>query len=206
MQKKIRKIYCVRGSSGYARWMQGEIVKNMEEADLVVLPGGSDVPTKYYAKSTHPSTWGFSSGEEEYNEIQKALSLGKKIWGTCKGLQWSSVISGGSLIQDLNHPGSHKITTEDGKTLIVNSLHHQAVYPFDLPKDEYRIIGWAENLSPHHQDGDCKEMEVSVEPEIVYFPKTKILGTQFHCELMSETHPTVQYCQDLLDRFMEDKL
>ena len=85
-------------------------------------------------------------------------------------------------------------------------MHHQIAFPFNMSKDDYRIIAWAENLSDHHEDGDGHEMEVPVEPEIVYFPKTQMLGSQFHNECLPDNHPTVKYCQDLLDKFMDDKL
>ena len=81
-----RKIYCINGSTGYANWMEGEIVDTMEEADLVVAEGGSDVPYQHYAKKGHPATWGYSRGDHEYNALKKAISLDKRIWGTCKGL------------------------------------------------------------------------------------------------------------------------
>jgi len=66
--------------------MEGEIVDTMEEADLVVAEGGSDVPYQHYAKKGHPATWGYSRGDHEYNALKKAISLDKRIWGTCKGL------------------------------------------------------------------------------------------------------------------------
>jgi len=49
-------------------------------------------------------------------------------------------------------------------------------------------------------------MEVPVEPEILYFPKTNYLGTQFHPEGMNEGDPALDYCKELLNKFLEDKL
>jgi len=182
-QKKERKIYCIRGARGYAGWMNGTIVPTIEEADLIVAPGGSDIDPRLYGRTQHHQfAWGSTRMENdgELEDLKKAIRLGKKIWGTCKGIQYGSALSGGLLVADVSHPYKHPIKTEDGKTLIVNSMHHQLCYPFNLPKDEYRIIGWSEGISNHYDDVDGTQMEVPVEPEILYFPKTNYLGTQFH--------------------------
>ena len=88
-EKKTRKLYCIRNSKGYGRWMKGTFVDNIEDADLVVAPGGSDIdPRLYGATQTHPSAWGCSRMETdpELADLRKAIALKKKIWGTCKGL------------------------------------------------------------------------------------------------------------------------
>ena len=208
--KKERKIYCIRGATGYANWMQGtSFVDTIEEADLVVAPGGGDVdPRLYGAKKGHRAAWGhtYMENDKELTDLRKAISLGKHIWGTCKGIQYGSCLSSGSMIADISHPWMHEIKTEDGKKFVVNSMHHMMVYPFDLPKEDYRIIGWSENLSDHHHDADENEMNPPVEPEIIYFPKTKFLGTQWHPEGLNKDSEPVKYCQDLLNRFLDDKL
>ena len=208
--KKIKVYHAGQRGSGYSSWVPNrELVNSVEEADLVFCNGGADVdPRLYGATKGHPNAWGHSKMEndEELHDITKAISLGKKLWGTCKGIQYGVCVSGGKMVADISHPGSHKILTEDGKSLSVNSMHHMLCWPFNLPKDKYRVIGWAENLSRHHEDADGKEMETPVEPEILYFPETKFLGSQFHPEAMSSEHPTVIYCKELLEKFMEDKL
>jgi len=100
----------------------------------------------------------------------------------------------------------HPIVTKEGDILQVNSMHHQAIYPFDLPKEDYQLIAWAENLSEHHEDGDMQEMNPPVEPELCYFPKIKFLGSQYHMEAMSNTSDVVKYGRNLLDRFMAGEL
>jgi len=85
-------------------------------------------------------------------------------------------------------------------------MHHQMCFPFNMSKEDYRIIGWAENVSGHYDDVDGTQMEVPVEPELMYFPKINGLGSQFHPEGMDEGDPALVYCQELLDKFMDDKL
>jgi len=183
MNKQIN-IYCIRNSTGYARWIPNKnFVNTIEEADLVVCPGGSDIDPRIYGENKeHPYGWGFTRMEQdkELLDIRKAISLGKKLWGTCKGIQYGCAVSGGKLVQDISHPGSHTITTIDGKKLSVNSMHHQLCFPFNLPEHKYRVFGWAENISSHHENGNGEEMDTPVEPEILYFPETQFLGTQFH--------------------------
>lgn len=210
MNKKIKVYHAGGRTHGYSSWVPNrQIVDSVEEADLVFANGGSDIDTRIYGETKqHPSGWGYTPMErdEELNDLKKAIALGKHVWGTCKGLQYACALSGGKLIQDVSHPGQHSIVTEDGKVLSVNSMHHQMCYPFNLPKSDYRIIGYANNISSHHEDGNQKEMTVPVEPEILFFPKTKMLGTQFHCECMSLESETVKYCQNLLDKFLNDEL
>lgn len=207
-EKKERKIYCVRGCKSHARWAQGVATDNMEEADLVISPGGGDLDYHLYADTEHPAGWGYTpmAQDTELADLRKAISLKKPIFGVCKGGQYGCVLSGGILVQDISHPMSHNVTTIDNRELKVNSFHHQLCYPFNLPKSDYKLLAWAENISSRHQDGNMKEMDVPVEPELIYFPKTKFISAQFHPESMSENEPMLQYCRELIDNLLEDKL
>lgn len=208
MEKKTRKIYCVRGTKSHARWAQGIAVDTIEEADLVISPGGSDVDYRLYSDKEHPANWGHTPLERdsELKDLQKAIELKKPIFGVCKGGQYGCILSGGLLIQDVYHPGSHSMTTSDGKKIRINSLHHQMMYPFNLDESKYKLLGWAENLSPHHEDGYQQEMNVPVEPEMIFFPETKFLSCQFHPESMSEGEPALEYCRNLIDQLLENQL
>lgn len=183
MNKKV-KVYCIRRAHSYANWIPNkEFVNTIEECDLVVCPGGSDIDVRIYGETaTHPACWGYTRMEkdDELADIKKAISLGKKLWGTCKGIQYGTAVSGGKLVQDIDHPYQHTVKTIEGKELIVNSMHHQMCNPFVLPKDEYKVFAWAENISPYHEDGNEQPVEMPMEPEIMYYPKTNFLGAQFH--------------------------
>ena len=137
----MRKIYVVASSSdcGYANWMQHDgFTKDIEKADLVLGLGGSDVSSNYYGQ---PDKGNFLNNdsrldEREYADFQKAIKLGKKIIGICKSSQWGAALAGGSIFQHVNHPFCHKITTFDGKVLLVNSTHHNMQNVLDLKENE----------------------------------------------------------------------
>ncbi len=214
---KQRKVYSAgngRHDCGYANWMQATgFVSKIEEADFVIGLGGSDVGCKYY---NQPDSGLLGSNEycdsKEYPDFTKAIKLGKPIVGICKGAQWGAALAGGAIFQDVRHPWHHKITTHDGKKLIVNSLHHNLQDVSNLKENEdYKLLAWAENLSPHHLNGWRQDMECEKEPEIVFYPKIKLLGYQFHPEMMfrnenKDYNETIAYCRDLLNKFLDDKL
>lgn len=202
-----RKIYVVGHGKGYASWMQGRIVDRMEDADLVVLTGGEDVDPRMYGAPRHPKTYANLKRDLfEHHAYVEAQKLGKPVIGICRGLQLMCIENGGTLIQHQDNPGHHKITTYDGNELYVNSLHHQAAYPYDLPRGDYHILGWTRGMLRVHQDGNEKELNPEREIEIIYFPKSKSLGIQFHPEMMETSSETVKYCQRLLTLFLKNKL
>lgn len=87
----------------------------------------------------------------------------------------------GKLIQDQPNPEyTHKIKTFDGKELVITSTHHQAMYPFDMDKKDYKIIAWTEGMLKHHEGGNKEELNPEKECEIVYYPSTNCLGIQGH--------------------------
>ena len=62
-----RKIYVVGGDTGYASWCKSEIVRNMEEANLVMFTGGADVSPYLYKKRAHPTIG--SNPRRDFEEI-----------------------------------------------------------------------------------------------------------------------------------------
>lgn len=96
--------------------------------------------------------------------------------------------------------------TFDGKELIVTSSHHQAAFPFNLPEKDYKILGWTNNLSSFHEDGNMKEMNPPVEVEAIYFPKTQCLGLQFHPEWQLNDTKTIEWCRNLLNSLINNQL
>ena len=113
----------------------------------------------------------------------------------------------GLLVQHQNNPSFyHKIKTYDGKELEMTSTHHQAAFPFNLPKENYKILGWTENMLDFHQDGNQQEMHPEKECEVVYYPKTNCLGIQPHPEMMKIESEGVRWCQNLLLKFANNEL
>lgn len=208
-----RRIFVVGSSKGYASWMGGSLVDTMEESNLVVFTGGQDVcPLVYNQTDIHPRTYyTLERDNAEIEAYNKALKLGKKMIGICRGHQLLSALNGALLIQDQSNPGNHLMKTHDDKNFLINSLHHQGVYPFNLPKDDYYILGYTQDLLKYHENGRKEEMYPPVEVEVIYFPKTKCLGIQCHPEMMSyyeHSHfdNATDYFRMLLNRFMFDNI
>lgn len=200
----MRKIYIVGGGVGYANWMEGTIVDKMEDADLVVFTGGEDVHPDFYGHPRHPRTGAnYPRDRYEMQQFDVATKLGKHIIGICRGSQLLCVANGGWLVQDQPNPKFvHPITTYDGKELLITSTHHQAAYPYNLPAENYQILGWTDGMLDHHENGMQGEMNPEKECEIVYYPKGKCLGIQGHPEMMEQTHPTIAYLRNLLNMFL----
>jgi hypothetical protein len=77
-------------------------------------------------------------------------------------------------------------------------------YPFDLPVDDYYLLGWAATrYSKHYWNGDNKEeVEPPVEPEIIWYCKTRSLAIQGHPEYMGVNDLFPSYCRKLVERFI----
>lgn len=204
-----RKIYVVGASKHYMNWMQGELVNDMEKADLVVFTGGEDVSPFFYNRKSHPTTSASSYRDKyERGEFIKAQELNKHCIGICRGSQFLCVMSNGILVQDQENPSYiHPINTYDGKIINISSTHHQAQFPFLLPENEYKILGWTNGASDYHWGQSYQEeLNPPKECEIVYYSKTKCLGIQGHPEDIMDYQETIDYLRDLLDKFMMDEL
>jgi len=110
------------------------------------------------------------------------------------------VLSGGKLVQDISHPSSHNMFWKDLSTnqfvydnpMRINSIHHQLQYPYCLKDSDYEIYGFSKEISDEYEIGVGNNSIVNKslilekgEPEIVYYPKIKGLGIQFHPEMMA---------------------
>ncbi len=209
-----RKIYVVGNSGSYTNWMEGQSVKTMEEADLIVFTGGEDVnPDLYGENEGYQTYYSVERDIREIKEYEKARELGKPMVGVCRGSQFLCVMNGGKLIQHMEHPGGHDIITSDGQILEATSTHHQMQLPYGLPNEDYKLLGWADELSKCHLNGDNQNINFPkhafkdnriMEPEIVLYPKTKCLGIQMHPEywIPTKSHPTLKYLRGLLNELV----
>ena len=175
----------------------GEIVPLMpdheivEDLDLLVIPGGADINPAMYGR--RPGL--FTQKPDIYKDYFDAMYLPKyvemnvPVFGICRGAQAINVLFDGILIQDMYHEtnkaedpysGVHKIifTSEadslkipnlKGKTLNVNSRHHQAISKKFLNKDLAVIAT--------HEDGTVEMIAHRTKP---------IVGVQFHPEDCNE--------------------
>jgi putative glutamine amidotransferase len=114
--------------------------------DGLVLIGGDDIPPSAYNEQPHETVKVLPV--QRYNFERELISLwlssGKPLLGVCLGMQFTNVVSGGSLIQDIpsqvgtevSHREYHRVTIDPESTLAkilgateasVCSNHHQAV-------------------------------------------------------------------------------
>ncbi len=184
-----RKIYVVSAGFNVANWMQGIMAKSMEEADIVVFPGGADVSPHLYGEKAYSMTRSDPSLDKyEKKYYDEALAMGKKMVGICRGAQFLCAMAGGKLVQHQSNVGTeHPIYTYDGAIIQVSSDHHQAMYPWGMKQEDYQVLGWSIDESHFHLNGGGNEIvnnitPLSMEVEICFFPKIKALGIQAHPE------------------------
>lgn len=187
-----------------------KLVKTVEEADIVVMPGGSDWTPALYNETVGKHTYSSSNIDMWQLETYiKAVCLGKFIIGICRGAQLLGIAMGGKLIQHVtNHAGKHHllITKDNQPDLYTNSVHHQMVNWYSIPNINNRglLFAWADSLSTTYLNGDneqSKTLTGSVdliktayaEPEIFFFRSINALGIQGHPEAFQMPTPTTEY-------------
>ena len=167
----------------------------LDDADLVVFTGGADVSPSFYGETAHTSTVSAPVRDEGESLLyHHAAKMCTPMVGICRGAQLITVLNNGKLIQDVKgHRVSHHMiakSLKDGKDtrVFTTSTHHQMMSPFNLPSDEYVIVGKAEaKLSTHYKGNkggkDYDHESPVVEPEIVLYPYTDCLAIQGHPEV-----------------------
>lgn len=222
MQVEKIKIFPAWDNS-YLSWVDKDkfsVVKSAEEADIIMFTGGPDVdPTVYNEKKgslTH------SSMNRDNNDLALYSSNKDKFKiGICRGAQFLTVMSGGSLFQDVTGhaiAGLHKIDVEypflylinddltqaANEELEITSTHHQMMNPYGLKDKEFTIIASADDLSAWYLDGNDEmddmpyENDKFVEPEIVYYNRTDSLCIQGHPENIWKENPIIDFLNKLL--------
>lgn len=220
-----RRVFVIGGSVGYSNWCQAtELVDRMEDADLAILTGGEDISSSIYNEPAHPSTYCTPSRDKyELAAFDRALELQVPLLTICRGAQLTCARLGGKLVQDQPNPAYlHPMQTFDGKTLMISSMHHQAMWPWNLKEGEdFHVLAWTTHLSSYHEGGYGEEMVDGVvegdrELEIAYFLKAKALCIQGHPEMMYRSHrqyddyehggETISYLRGLLDDLLNGTL
>lgn len=186
------------------------------DIDALIVWGGEDIHPSLYGQKAH--YFNQSQGSHptvrdlrEVSAIRDAQSKGIPIIGVCRGAQLLCALAGGSLAQHVNnHNQEHKITVRDGfegNTLEMetSSAHHQMMNPWNLPKEDYDLLGWSSRrLSTVYfaEVSGIPEMNDYPEPEIIYFRKLHALAIQGHPEWMPENSMFNKYCLHLVNEFL----
>jgi len=127
----------------------------LQRLDGLVLIGGDDIPPQAYGEQPHETVEVLAPQRYEFERklIARWLAGGKPVLGVCLGMQFTNVVSGGTMIQD--------IPTEIGKTVDHRKHHRVRIEPGSLLAG---LLGGTEAsvLSNHHQavDGLGKNLRV----------------------------------------------
>jgi gamma-glutamyl-gamma-aminobutyrate hydrolase PuuD len=198
--------------------MQNKFMKLLQEKGFLILPGGADINPEIYGHqniASYVSGYSLNRDSSEIKAYEKAVAEGKPIFGICRGMQLMSALNGLTLVQDMSQPYEHKIKIKNfatgnfSKEATVNNIHHQMVWTENKTETEdYIVLGYAEKISKKHIYNNKEGfVNCTIEPEIIYFPKTKSLGVQFHPEMMSDNEhygEILSYLVDVINVFFNE--
>lgn len=180
----------------------------VEHLDALILSGGADLDPTHYGQA---ASEGLGEIEPERDEWEIALNRvarakGIPVLGICRGFQLINVAHGGSLVQDVSleegvgHPqwdrdgaerthevacvASSVVGSLVGEGLFVNSLHHQV-----LDRLGQGLIATAKAT-----DGVIEAFETA---------DSRVLGVQWHPELLEAPDPTFRWLVDLAREISE---
>lgn len=199
-------------NANYMRWIRDELKGNpimidpfnqeVEELDLLVLPGGSDVNPRRYADFWHPDTGLPNRALEFFDEVvlPEYIKAQVPIFGICRGLQTLNVLLGGTLNPDSPEPTSsgpgdpvHFVRLNDtGELLESSSNHHQSIRRLAQGFSIW-ASGYANKWVSKSKTAD---LTAPLSIEGIAHKEWPIFATQFHPEKQFET----EQCRDLTAR------
>lgn len=177
-------------------------VTEIDDYDVLVLTGGSDVNPHIYGDVPIPQTSPPNENRDrrEWIATEMAFDTNKPVIGICRGSQFLNVINGGQLIQHVTgHTQNHPIFLKGGGICWATSTHHQMM----VPTQHAELLAYAYGRSSAYMTGgnvEVNEEEISrQEPEIVYYPHTRSLCIQPHPEYMQSKDMLVGYVYSLIN-------
>lgn len=186
-------------------------VKNRKDIDLVLFTGGEDVDPELYGETKGEFTYINKARDKKEREVFNFFKGYAPMLGVCRGNQLLCVLNGGRLIQHVEgHGRDHTIVVKGYSSPIsITSTHHQMVYPFNLKEENYELIAYSEYFKSNtYLNGKNEEIDLPkefLEPEIVFYPKSKCLGIQGHPEYGSCPPNTKKICMKLIKKYLLDK-
>ena len=200
------KVYVV-GFSGEIEKMfvrkKWAISNILDEADIVVFPGGNDINPALYDQTALSSTIVSKSQDERDLQMFRRSSKHQLLVGICRGAQFLNVMSGGKLWQHVdNHTRSHEIVDFAlgyEKPFTVTSTHHQMM----RIGPDGEMLAAARNVASIFKDdtytvGTKRNSEW--DPEVAWYPTTRCLCFQPHPEFGKGS--TEDYFFDLIDHVL----
>lgn len=169
--------------------------RSVNDADLVIFPGGFDVsPGLYGERQLSTTSCDPLRDSRDIYTWELARKHGKKIIGICRGSQFISVMLGGKLWQHVeNHQGPHAVV---GADFDINSYHHQGV----VEHGGIKVIHKCDPELYWHSDKDeCWGRNVEA------YTAEKVFAVQWHPEYIywSQKHPQcLDWYANALNMFM----
>lgn len=193
-------------------WAGCEKAENVDEADIVVFIGGSDVdPSLYEEEKIDEVKYTDKERDAFETEIFIECVMKEKImFGICRGAQFLHVMNGGKLWQHVeNHSGKpHNIYDIEADVFVeATSLHHQML----RVNDDMELIAICdEQVSKKFKSEDLfidlekKEanQKDEIEVEACSYPATRCFLVQGHPEVGSDEYRS--WTLDKLFEFMID--
>lgn len=178
--------------------------KYPKEVGLLVFTGGHDVWPELYGENILQGTF-FSTHRDLYEGRMFEIAQANKIpcVGICRGAQFLCVKAGGKLVQDITgHLVSHLLLTNDNRTILSNSSHHQ----MQLPPEDAVPLAWSNNrMSRYYMNGDGDNIHVDKEYEVVYYPNINSLGIQGHPEWGNASEEFIEYSREVVRGYLFKK-
>lgn len=194
-----------------------EVIREPGVFQGIVFLGGEDVTPKFYKENTHYTTHCNPMRDsveaaiykkltycDTFTDNHRDLEIMKLKVGICRGAQFLNVMNRGKLVQDTTgHTKYHyaklkDINGEEYKEMWVSSTHHQMMIPSKHRK--YQLLGYAENLSRYYKNGLDEDIPMEVEPEVIFYPRTRTLCHQPHPEYMkAESDYQKYFLQTVVD-------
>lgn len=160
----------------------------ISDLDLIVLPGGKDMPTFRYGQVPGYQNSDSDQFKEFFydNNLIQYIKAGIPVFGTCLGLQQIVVLFGGKLIQNVHWSHGYSNDPEKGGR---GELVHKLIFTDKFKKVELEILANRKNskvkdirtCSLHHQGVSTKK--VPEELDLVAYTDDGIVEAVMHKEL-----------------------
>ena len=179
INKTYNKIYIIDKDKSYniewlSKYMKIETEDNPDNANVFLFTQNAEKNKEYYIK---------------------AIKESKKMIGINEGSYFLCLMNGGKLAQNIkNHTHPHLarlnhekyfMLPDSRKSVSVSSSHLQMQYPFNLPEENYEIWAYSANMSSVYEGDLIERDKISIDPEIIYYPKTKSLAIQCNPEIIN---------------------
>lgn len=180
---------------------------SLEEADLVVFGGGSDVSPSLYGAEPHVrSMVNLSRDAADARVYLRALELGIPMTGICRGAQFLHVMNGGTLYQHVdNHTGDHTIWDRAQKKIVnkVSSVHHQLCKAGNKGMEVIATTTKATQRWINNDvfDGKGVAVDNSEDVEAFYYRDTCCFGVQGHPEYYDYDEYAQWYIEYLFEMY-----